>query len=70
MMNFKVKTVNKLTGFKFIAEKIHEYNQTGNHMFQFGYEESYGCLIGDFVLDKDAVQAAIMNAEVTVHYKA
>ncbi|MGG0750489.1 phospho-sugar mutase [Priestia megaterium] len=68
--DFKVKTVNTLTGFKFIAEKIHEYNQTGNHTFQFGYEESYGYLIGDFVRDKDAVQAAIMSAEVAAHYKA
>lgn len=67
--DFKLKTVNTLTGFKFIAKKIHNYNQTGSHTFQFGYEESYGYLIGDFVRDKDAVQAAIMSAEVAAHYK-
>lgn len=39
---FKIKTVNTLTGFKFIMGKFHEYNQTGSHTFQFVYEESYG----------------------------
>ncbi|MBU8686478.1 phospho-sugar mutase [Priestia megaterium] len=67
--DFGVSTVNTLTGFKFIAEKIYEYNKTGQHTFQFGYEESYGYLIGEFVRDKDAVQAAIMSAEVAAYYK-
>ncbi|WCM14571.1 phospho-sugar mutase [Priestia filamentosa] len=67
--DFGVQTVNTLTGFKFIAEKIAEYKETGQHTFQFGYEESYGYLIGDFVRDKDAVQAALMGAEVAAYYK-
>ncbi|RAS80678.1 phospho-sugar mutase [Priestia endophytica] len=67
--HFNVQTVNTLTGFKFIAEKIAEYKKTGQHTFQFGYEESYGYLIGDFVRDKDAVQAALVGAEVAAYYK-
>ncbi|MFP7174510.1 phospho-sugar mutase, partial [Priestia filamentosa] len=67
--HFNVQTVDTLTGFKFIAEKIAEYKETGQHTFQFGYEESYGYLIGDFVRDKDAVQAALMGAEVAAYYK-
>jgi phosphoglucomutase len=63
---FGVKTVNTLTGFKYIAEKIQEYNKKGTYTFQFGYEESYGYLIGDFVRDKDAVQAASMIAEAAL----
>ena len=41
-----------------------EYENTGEYTYQFGYEESYGYLIGDFVRDKDAVQAALFIAEV------
>ncbi|MGF9856560.1 phospho-sugar mutase [Priestia endophytica] len=67
--HFNVQTVNTLTGFKFIAEKIAEYKKTGQYTFQFGYEESYGYLIGDFVRDKDAVQTALMGAEVAAYYK-
>lgn len=67
---FGVKTVNTLTGFKYIAEKIQEYNKKGTYTFQFGYEESYGYLIGDFVRDKDAVQAASMIAEAAAYYKS
>jgi phosphoglucomutase len=58
-----------LTGFKYIAEKINEFKTTGEHSFLFGYEESYGYLIGDFVRDKDAVQAAILATEVCAFYK-
>lgn len=46
-----------------------EYEQTGQYAFQFGYEESYGYLIGGFVRDKDAVQAAVLAAEVCAFYK-
>ncbi|MBP2242208.1 phosphoglucomutase [Cytobacillus eiseniae] len=67
--SFGVETVDVLTGFKFIAEKMKEYDETGEHQFLFGYEESYGYLIGDFARDKDAVQAAILAAEVTAFYK-
>jgi phosphoglucomutase len=58
-----------LTGFKFIGEKIKEYEKSGEHSFIFGYEESYGSLIGDFVRDKDAVQACLMGAEMAAYYK-
>uniref|UniRef100_C5D5Y9 Phosphoglucomutase n=1 Tax=Geobacillus sp. (strain WCH70) TaxID=471223 RepID=C5D5Y9_GEOSW len=67
--SFGLDTVDTLTGFKFIGEKIKEYEQTGQYTFQFGYEESYGYLIGDFVRDKDAVQAAVLAVEVCAFYK-
>ncbi|MGJ9457970.1 phospho-sugar mutase [Oceanobacillus sp. CF4.6] len=63
-------TIDTLTGFKFIGEKIKEYEQTGERSFLFGYEESYGYLIGDFVRDKDAVQACVLIAEVGAYYKS
>lgn len=66
---YGVQTVDTLTGFKFIGEKIKEYEQTGEYKFLFGYEESYGYLIGDFVRDKDAVQAAMMACEMAAFYK-
>ena len=59
-----------LTGFKFIGEKINEFEASGEHTFLFGYEESYGYLIGDFVRDKDAVQACLVAAEVAAFYKS
>ncbi|RSK53815.1 phospho-sugar mutase [Bacillus canaveralius] len=67
--SFGLETIDVLTGFKFIAEKINEYEKSGEYKFLFGYEESYGYLIGDFARDKDAVQASIMAAEVCAFYK-
>lgn len=67
---FGVTTEKTLTGFKFIGEKIENHNKTGDKKFVFGYEESYGCLIGDFVRDKDAVQASLMFCEAANYYKA
>jgi phosphoglucomutase len=64
-----ISTLDVLTGFKFIGEKIREYEQTGDHKFLFGYEESYGYLVKDFARDKDAVQAAVLIAEVGAYYK-
>lgn len=64
-----LKTIDTLTGFKFIGEKIKEFESTKEHSFLFGYEESYGYLIGDFVRDKDAVQACMLIAEVAAAYK-
>jgi phosphoglucomutase len=66
---YGLDTIDTLTGFKFIGEKIKQYETTGEYVFQFGYEESYGYLIGDFVRDKDAVQAALMAIEVAAYYK-
>lgn len=68
--DFGVETLDTLTGFKFIGEKIHQFEQTGEYQFLFGYEESYGYLIGDFVRDKDGVQIAVFTAEVAAYYKA
>ncbi|WP_368078217.1 phospho-sugar mutase [Priestia megaterium] len=68
--SFGLKTFDTLTGFKFIGEKINEFERSGDYQFQFGYEESYGYLIGDFVRDKDAVQSAVFAAEVAAYYKA
>jgi phosphoglucomutase len=67
--DYGIETVDTLTGFKFIGEKIKEYHQSNNHTFLFGYEESYGYLIGDFVRDKDAVQACLFAAEAAAYYK-
>jgi len=67
--SFNIQTVNTLTGFKFIAEKITEYEISGEHSFLFGYEESFGYLAGSFVRDKDAVQIALLTAEMTAYYK-
>ncbi|MGG3956717.1 phospho-sugar mutase [Bhargavaea massiliensis] len=67
--SFGIETMDTLTGFKFIGEKIKQYEQTGEYVFQFGYEESYGYLIGDFARDKDAIQAALLAVEVCAFYK-
>ncbi len=67
--SFGLHVVDTLTGFKFIGEKIKQYEQTGEYEFQFGYEESYGYLIGSFARDKDAVQAAVLAVEVCAYYK-
>lgn len=66
---FDIKTEDVLTGFKFIAEKIEQYQASGEYKFLFGYEESYGYLIGDFARDKDAIQATILATEVCAFYK-
>ena len=65
---FGVTTINTLTGFKYIAEKIADWEQTKQHEFVFGYEESYGYLAADFVRDKDAVQIALLTAEMAAYY--
>lgn len=67
--NYGVDTVNVLTGFKFIAEKIKEYESTNEKEFLFGFEESYGYLVKPFVRDKDAIQALILIAELAAYYK-
>lgn len=66
--HYGVKTINTLTGFKYIAEKIAEFEETSEYEFIFGYEESYGYLIKPFARDKDAVQVAIKVAEMAAHY--
>ncbi|KAB8127230.1 phospho-sugar mutase [Gracilibacillus oryzae] len=66
--SYGVNTMDTLTGFKFIGEKIKQF-ETTNEQFLFGYEESYGYLIGPFVRDKDAVQAAVAASEMANHWK-
>lgn len=66
---YGVGTLNVLTGFKFIAEKIKEFETTRSHTFMFGFEESYGYLVQPFVRDKDAIQALLMVAEMTAYFK-
>ncbi len=65
---YGVVTEKTLTGFKFIGDKIYTHETKGDLEFVFGYEESYGCLISDFVRDKDAVQASLMLCEAAAYY--
>ncbi|MDN6639416.1 MAG: phospho-sugar mutase [Tetragenococcus sp.] len=67
--SYGVPMVNVLTGFKFIAEKIKEFESDQSHTFIFGFEESYGFLVQPFVRDKDALQALVLLAEVAAAYK-
>ncbi|WP_322924002.1 phospho-sugar mutase [Paenibacillus campi] len=60
---------NTLTGFKYIGEKMNQFEQTGEHTFLFGYEESYGYLAGNYARDKDAVIAALLISEAAAYYK-
>ena len=61
--------VETLTGFKFIAEKIEQFTETGEHTFVFGFEESCGYLSGTEVRDKDGVNASLLIAETAAWYK-
>ncbi|WP_188816822.1 phospho-sugar mutase [Calditerricola satsumensis] len=67
---YGVELLNTHTGFKFIGDKIREFEETGTHTFLFGYEESYGYLGATFVRDKDAVMAALLVAEAVAYHKA
>ena len=66
--DFGVELFETLTGFKFIGEKIQEFEDTGSHTFLFGFEESYGFLSGTFVRDKDGVNASLLIAEAAAYY--
>lgn len=61
---------NVLTGFKFIAEKIQEFEEKHNHTYMMGFEESFGYLIKPFVRDKDAIQAILVVAELAAYYRS
>ncbi|HFI0250726.1 TPA: phospho-sugar mutase [Streptococcus suis] len=61
---------NVLTGFKFIAEKIQEFEEKHNYTYMFGFEESFGYLIKPFVRDKDAIQAVLIVAEIAAYYRS
>ena len=68
--SYGVKVEKTLTGFKFIGERIARHLAAHDANYVFGYEESYGCLIGTFVRDKDATQASLMLCEAAAYYKA
>ncbi|HBD63212.1 MAG TPA: phosphoglucomutase [Clostridiales bacterium] len=67
--NYNTATFDTLTGFKYIAELMQKFEDTGEYSFLFGYEESYGYLAGTFVRDKDAVIASMLICEMTAYYK-
>lgn len=67
--DFNVEVIDVLTGFKYIGEKIKEFEESYSNTYLFGYEESYGCLAGTFVRDKDAVSAAVLICEMALYYK-
>ncbi|HES5548551.1 phosphoglucomutase [Streptococcus pyogenes] len=68
--SYGVTMFNVLTGFKFIAEKIQEFEEKHNHTYMFGFEESFGYLIKPFVRDKDAIQAVLLVAEIAAYYRS
>lgn len=65
---FGCKLIRTLTGFKFIGEKIHEFETSGSNTFLFGFEESYGYLKGVYARDKDAVVASMLTVEMAAYY--
>lgn len=68
--DYNVELIDVLTGFKYIGEKIKEFEETKSNKFLLGFEESYGYLAGEFVRDKDAVIASMLIAEMTLYYKS
>ncbi|MBJ6361906.1 phospho-sugar mutase [Paenibacillus sp. GCM10012307] len=67
--SFGAEVVNTLTGFKYIGEKMNQYEKSGKQAFLFGYEESYGYLTGTYARDKDAVVASLLICEAAAYYK-
>jgi phosphoglucomutase len=68
--NYGVKYFDVLTGFKYIGEKIKEFEAAGDYEYQFGFEESYGCLKGTYARDKDACVATMLLCEMAAYYKS
>ncbi|MDO1605112.1 phospho-sugar mutase [Lactobacillus sp. YT155] len=68
--SYGLKMFDVLTGFKYIAELIQDFEDTKSNTFLFGFEESYGYLVKGFVRDKDAMQASLLLAEVSAFYKS
>lgn len=66
--HYGVKLFRTLTGFKFIGEKIYEFEKANDYTFMFGFEESYGYLKGTYARDKDAVVASMLTAEMAAYY--
>ncbi|MCP3775290.1 phospho-sugar mutase [Paenibacillus sp. MZ04-78.2] len=68
--HYGAKVLNTLTGFKYIGEKMTQFERTGEAEFLFGYEESYGYLAGNYARDKDAVIASMLICEAAAYYKS
>jgi phosphoglucomutase len=66
---YGVDLIEVLTGFKFIGQQMLKFEQTGKGTYLFGLEESYGCLIGTYARDKDAVSASVALCEAAAYYK-
>ena len=66
---YNLKLFEVLTGFKYIGEKIKQFEETGKYVYQFGFEESYGCLIGTHARDKDGICAVMSICEAAAYYK-
>lgn len=67
--NYDMKLIETLTGFKFIGEQIKFFEQQNSYSYQFGFEESYGCLVGTHARDKDAIVAVMCLCEAAAYYK-
>ena len=68
--NYKMKLIEVLTGFKYIGEQIRGFEKNHKHEYVFGFEESYGCLVGTHARDKDGIVAVMMLAEAAAYYKS
>lgn len=66
---YGVELIEVLTGFKYIGEQIKWFEESGSHEYLFGFEESYGCLVGTHARDKDAIVAVMMLCEAAAYYK-
>ncbi len=66
---YKIDFIEVLTGFKYIGEQIKNFEETGSNEYLFGYEESYGCLVGTHARDKDAITAVMILCEAAAYYK-
>ena len=67
---YGLKLFEVLTGFKYIGEKIKEFEETGTYTYEFGFEESYGCLVGTHARDKDGIAAVMLLCEAAAYYKS
>ena len=68
--NYNAKLIEVLTGFKYIGEQMKIFEETGCNSYVFGFEESYGCLVGTHARDKDAVVAVMILCEAAAYYKS
>ena len=66
---YNIKVFEVLTGFKYIGEKIRQFQTENSYTYQFGFEESYGCLFGTYARDKDGIAAVMMLSEAAAYYK-